>query len=546
MKYVLTIAIMLSLSFGLVTESFRYQSTARLFEDDYDLLFDPARIPQIEGSRLWTSLANFVSGNEQLFSNNSQPYVLIGGMTHFNNFYPAGIYDRTSSKIAQSTGLINPSGDTIYGEGTVTRINWNHPDSLGNYQDREVTTETRKAFDASNSSDCYFAFGYKTEKARFGIGYMHNDAKITRTAPENNYDYLYYQENLSTNSLTYKDSATRVGDEVMKNSENRIILSGWMDKEAVSFGATVSYSILSSSNEALINGYEIEYFNPSATEHNYASTSSNDSLYLPQSGNKIDIEIKAFYRYNDNAQGRFYGGFFNKTMNYSDDATAYYFKAVERDIEPTLTNDTTISRFDLEARFSRTGLRFGTKQLFSISDRCRFGIGFLWYNTTYNDSGTTMDTSTYTHIYNDGDTIPMGDTVITQWSSENWVMTRTGSVNSLVIPVGVEFNVTEPVVFRMGAVHRISKKNLTTSYTLTDWQARVTHVVIDTLEYYSYQDPSERPENTTEKDISTSPSTSYYYGLGWQVTDNLQLDLMGFSNITNWANWRLSATLHFD
>ena len=48
MKYALTIAIMLSLSFGLVTESFRYQSTAQLWEDDYDLLFDPARIPEIE------------------------------------------------------------------------------------------------------------------------------------------------------------------------------------------------------------------------------------------------------------------------------------------------------------------------------------------------------------------------------------------------------------------------------------------------------------------------------------------------------------------
>jgi len=53
MKYALVFLIMLSLSFGLVTESFRYQSTAGLFEDDYDLLFDPARIPEIGGARAW-------------------------------------------------------------------------------------------------------------------------------------------------------------------------------------------------------------------------------------------------------------------------------------------------------------------------------------------------------------------------------------------------------------------------------------------------------------------------------------------------------------
>jgi len=108
MKYAITIALMLSLSFGLITESFRYQSTARLWEDDYDLLFDPARIPEIEGSRLWTSLSNFVTGSEELFSNGSVPYFLIGGTKNFGNYYPGLVLDLTSDKDALDTGLDVP------------------------------------------------------------------------------------------------------------------------------------------------------------------------------------------------------------------------------------------------------------------------------------------------------------------------------------------------------------------------------------------------------------------------------------------------------
>ena len=53
-------------------------------------------------------------------------------------------------------------------------------------------------------------------------------------------------------------------------------------------------------------------------------------------------------------------------------------------------------------------------------------------------------------------------------------------------------------------------------------------------------------EDVTIMDKSTSSMTNYYYGMGWMVNDNLQIDLMGFSDLTDLANWRLSATFLFD
>ncbi|MCK4584415.1 hypothetical protein KAU13_03275, partial [candidate division WOR-3 bacterium] len=50
----------------------------------------------------------------------------------------------------------------------------------------------------------------------------------------------------------------------------------------------------------------------------------------------------------------------------------------------------------------------------------------------------------------------------------------------------------------------------------------------------------------SSEDITVSSSnTTYTYGLGYTVSENLQIDLMGFSDLTDLSNWRVSATLKF-
>ena len=64
----------------------------------------------------------------------------------------------------------------------------------------------------------------------------------------------------------------------------------------------------------------------------------------------------------------------------------------------------------------------------------------------------------------------------------------------------------------------------------------------------TYEDIDQAYDDDYSKEVEkvTLSSTDYYYGLGWKVTDNLQLDLMGFSDLTDMTNWRLSATFYFD
>ena len=544
MKYAITIALMLSLSFGLITESFRYQSTARLWEDDYDLLFDPARIPEIEGSRLWTSLSNFVTGGEELFSNGSVPYFLVGGTRNFGKYYPGFVLDMSSDKDALDTGLDDPYGNPIYGEGQTNVVDW-FDDTLGVYRAKTVETEIRQAFDKSSNQDFYIGVGTDLTSLRIGLGFMRNTSNSTFTDPNNNYTYNFVYEDIDNDSLGFQDTLNYAGDNVYGSTENEIILSAWSGKEKLTYGLTARYRMLSYTDEAFILGDEAYYDHAEHPDEDYTKEASIDSSLMPESGSKIDLELKAFYNYNDYAQGRYYLGFFMRSTDYSDDAMAYNWTGRE-EIYNDYTYDTTNTWTYYDGGHSSTGFRAGTKQLFNVSDRFRFAFGFIWSRTSYDDSTSARDTSVIYQVYDD---TTMGDTLdynYTRWESETWSTLREGSANTFTFTVGVEFNLTETFVFRLGANHSITKQNITTSYVLDEWEPWRTRTELFDTTTYTYEGAATKPDNYEEIEKETIPATNYYYGVGWRVTENFQLDLMGFNNLTDMTQWRLSATLHFD
>ncbi|MGB7053963.1 MAG: hypothetical protein WBE28_01425, partial [bacterium] len=528
MKYALVFVIMLSLSFGLVTESFRYQSTAGLFEDDYDLLFDPARIPEIGGARLWTSLANFVTGDENLFSGGSQPYILIGGVAGLGSLYPGAVYDRSAEKTALSTGLNDPYGNPIYGDAELTIINWNNPDTLGNFTNRTVETRTRSAYELVGSSDWYLALATKLNSIRLGFGFMHRDYKTTLTDPDNNFTYFYTSEDLVADTLEYQRTANFAGDEIANNSQNDFRFSAWLDRDNISFGLNFDFDMLSMKDEAIILGDSAEYENPMSPNANYTLVSTFDSLMQPQSGNRIAIGLKTFYDYSEYTQGRFYIDFYTQSLNYGDDAMDYFYKTRELSYS-TFTWDTlnTITYYD--GGSSSKGIRVGTKHLFNISQRLKFGIGLFFNTSSYSDSTTARDTTVTVRVFDNGDTISgPEDYTRTITQSETWMTMVDGSVNSFIIPVGLEFNIAKPLVFRLGAQHTLSYNDFTTTTEMIDYEPERTLTVYGDGSVTEFiADPGPRPERSVEQETEKVPETDYYYGIGWMVTNNLQIDIMG-------------------
>ena len=547
MKYIVIITIAVSLSFGLVTESFRYQSTAGLFEDDYDLLFDPARIPEIQGARLWTSLANFVSGDENLFSDGSQPHIIIGGVATLGGLYPGVMYDRFTEKTALNTGLVDPYGNPIYGEGELTTVNLNNPDTLGNFENQTVETQTRSAYDLIASSDWYLALANKLNGLRLGLGFMHSDYRTTLTDPANNYTYSFFNEDLLADTLEYLRTESFIGDEINKASRNAFMFSAWNDYDNISFGLNVGFDLLSAKNEAIILGDSAEYDYPMNQDTSFTIVSIFDSLMEPRSGTRITVGLKSFYDYNENAQGRFYLDFFTQSLDYGDDAMDFFFKTREESYDD-FTYDTINTVTSYDGGSSNKGLRVGTKHLFNVSQRVKFGIGLFFNTSSYSDSTTQIENTVSIRVFDNGDTIAgPEDYTRTITQSETWMTMVEGSVNSFVIPVGIEFLVTKPLVFRLGAQHVLSYHDYTTTTERIAFQPQRTLTVYgDGSQTEVIDDPGATPTLSVEQETEKIPATDYYYGIGWMVTNNLQIDLMGFNELTDLSNWRLSATLRFD
>ncbi|MEO0155766.1 MAG: hypothetical protein ABIL07_01465 [candidate division WOR-3 bacterium] len=547
MRYALIIAIMLSLSSGLVYESFRYQSTAGLFEDDYDLLFDPARICEIQGSRLWTSLSNFVSGNENLFSNGSLPYILVGGTTNFGKFYPGMVYDHSVDKTALATGLFDPNGNQIYGDGELTTIDWDDTDNNGIFDRRTIETETRSAYEQIKDNNMFIGLGYKLENLRLGLGYLRVNSKYISTDPDNNFTYDYTIEDLTTNSFTLINRAKFSGDENNNYGENDILFSIWKDMEKLSIGLLAGFGFLGYGYNANIAGDSAIYTQPADTNTFYTRANILDSSNQKQSGNIITVNLRAFYNYNENIQGRYYLGFFTQSLGYGDDAIDHYYKTRDN-IMAQFTWDTINTFTYYNGSSNIKGFQIGTKHLFKISEKLRIGFGAMFINNSVFDSTLAKDTTVSVRVYDDNDGISFDpdDYMTTVWSSETWMTKVTGVSRTIELPVGVEFNLFPQLTFRLGARHTYTMDDITTVTELVQYEPQRTRTVDGTgAVTEDLIDPNPAPIGSDETQKVNTPNTDYFYGIGWNVTDNLQIDIMGFSELTNLENWRISATLKF-
>jgi hypothetical protein len=550
MKVVIVLAIAVSLSFALIPWSFRYQSTANLWEDDYDLIFDPARIPEIEGSRVWTGLSNFVTGGENLFSNGSVPFILLGGSTHFMGLFPAAVIDRSSMKDALFTGLVGPDETLIYGEGTVSTVTWQDVDNDGVIDAQTTETERRVAYNKNDIADYYAGIGYQAEGWRFGVGFMRQESKNTYTDPENNFNYDLVAEDL-TDGPFFIERASVAGDEIFSSADNEFRLSFWYDTEGWSAGLMGGYAMFNWDTEALIIGDSVVYtFGVDPDDSlggDYTIASLYDSLDTPESGTRIPVRLALFYDYTETAQGRFWVGYTMQSHSYTEGAIDFV-SMMSEDIytDSTWRYDTTWTTYTGEG--SNNTITVGTHQLFNVNDRLNLGFGVIWNSSSVFDSTLEVHNMVGIEDYDTADTTTNDyDYVRTVTSSETWVCMTDGSTMSFSFPVGVEFYVINPkLCVRLGATHTLQFSDITYTDEMVAFDPTTVHEEWGSGADTTYYQGSGDIPSSSEIIEETTSSTNYAFGVGWKVNDNLQLDFMGFTKLTDMTSWELSATLHFD
>jgi hypothetical protein len=121
-----------------------------------------------------------------------------------------------------------------------------------------------------------------------------------------------------------------------------------------------------------------------------------------------------------------------------------------------------------------------------------------------------------------------------------------GNTKTFMIPVGAEFNIADPLVFRLGAQYTLDYNDITTTRELIDYQPMTTEWSFGDGTDTTLVDQDYTEDGWQRTDESTESMTDYFYGIGWEVNDNLQIDLMHFHDVDDLYNWRLSATVKFD
>jgi hypothetical protein len=543
--------------------SFRNASTATLLEDDYDLwlgpypLPDPARLTLIDGSRLYTNLSNLVNKTEEPFSNTATDYFLIGGSTTpLFNFGNLGIVvDRFNDKNPFNTGLTDRYGNYMYGYGHAVDAVLVDEDLNGTYDRRYEVEETAEAWIDNGTKEGVLCFGKDMDAMKFGLFYqltMMNTEEygLSGISPVN-FTFDSSSTNLISGVETYTRSTIGTGSTNDDMTEHLFGLSFWRylsDVRAV--GLHFGYGMFSGTYLDVwdVNDdWDGSPDDPSITDtYSMTESSSEDA---PFSGNTMTGWLSYIDDWNEITHLRF---------------DAYYNRS-SFELDGGAVNDYSIS----EARYVTNGSSYtnnGTentpltgdgayqtiaargKVIYDLTDRVTFAFGMGFLTTTHDTTRNENTTASYTYVYDDGDTQandPDDYTRTTTFGYEQQIMT-TDVTNNFMIPVCLEFNVIKPLDFRLGTIHTITLFDHTTNCDLLSYTEPLVHTVYgDGSESYSIPDTSFQDIGTSEESVSTSSNTVYTYGMGYRVSDNLQIDLMGFYDLTDLYNWRVSATLSF-
>lgn len=557
MRSIVLFVALCGLAAAYVPSSFRSQSTAGLWSDDYDLLFEPARIPLIGGDRIYTALSNLVSGQEEQFGTNTDNFCLLGGSTSLlAPFYPGLLYDRYARRDPLSTGLVGRAGDLLFGEGRVVYTELQDRDSNGTYDYKREDITSAEAWDENETTDGYIGFGFKAGGLRLGAAFAHNNYSTQSIDPSRNFTYDRRDSSLVDAMLTYRETDTFTGFDRSRLTENSIIVNGWYDfsTETEDTSATTLRVGLLGSFAPLANDERHDYrgwsnidrspANPSIVD--FSREQMLDTSDIPYAGNRMGGMASVFYVPKPEIESRFYVRAYNQSLAIGADGGGLEAGRIDSVCHPgTATgSDTTFHKY--RGQETRQGVSVSTKQLFTVTPRFRLGLGLGFATDAWQDSLEDSTAQRSYYAFDNGDSVSgHEDFQSTTTFSEEWLTRTTGTDRVLTAPVGIEFKVVEPLALRLGASPTMTWRDETTVEELTASSPRYTHTVYGDSTFSDQLGDAQQNPGQSETRASVDYSTELTYGIGYSPIDNLQIDLMGFSRLTDLRGWRLSVTFKF-
>jgi hypothetical protein len=556
------------------TQSFRSIALGTIIDDDLDLVYDPIELKFVEGSRLYTNLSNLTSSNENVFDNITDDTYLIGfsGKCPFvENLWRAVLIKFENSKTSNYVSIDSDLNgwDDIDGYGTLTDEYTAYEDTSGDDIYDTITMISQEVGDFTETNYFNFVLNHTYDLGSIVIGgridfskscfddytdyyldYTHHDIEtnfdeITMDGLE---DYNY------TNEFTTFDF---LGSVLLPN------INGYEIRGDINFqNRNTSWSTDDSEEDRTdlfdidipgLEDYEIDQatFNSTVEEKgnsfavggsirktfNQATERKNDGYWRLGAG----INFGSF-DYKDSEED--INTYFDKFLDPEDSLNIDYIETITGKEESADDGTNKIFGFDFFFRLN-----------YPLDEKVYFGIGgHLDHNTANRETDYTESIENIENYEILDEEATADDYTITETYGYTADRTYERSQTILTLPVGIEYKFTNNNKWagRFGAIFRNvfttinDAKQITNAepfITETELGDGTTDVVIEDNIY----------ESTSEHNSSAYSDTDFYYGLGFQPTDRLQIDLLGyFGSAGNslldadfYRNLRLSFTLKF-
>jgi hypothetical protein len=521
------------------TESFRSASTASLLEDDLDVMLDPAGLTTLEGYRLYTNLSNLVDKNDDVFDNNSNGYYLLGGSSKVMGFGYAGLlYDRYADSYRDTT-MVNSS-------------NYVDNDGNGTYDSRTVSDAIASDYYKNVDSHWWLGYGRNVGAGKFGALIYHRGATFNYQPWGSNSTGHVVVTDLVTGYTTSDINIEYTNDSLITHSVFGGALSYWMP-----MGDKIDLGLAGGLNIQLANLYDTLTYsysstNPSAGATNGTTTDSTvykDMIPEDNVGLQIDVRGAAIYKWNENVKTRTDLTFSMLTGEHTDGSITSDYSSLTAFQLPTGVQSTSTARSYTSTPvtqdnsrmsiglFSKTTAKLGEKVVMAMG--LGFGTATRDYSTKFNREYSQVV------VYNDGDPALLNDYTQITNGAMDYAHIYTTSSYYLNAPVGLEFNITQPFVFRLGASPVFYSVNYSDNTTMAYTPDRTINIdgAGDTTQ--TITTPFATTNGVSYNDRYSEISVNYSYGAGWKISENLQIDLMGFALLDDMTNWKLSAILKF-
>jgi len=538
-------------AFGFIPASFRFQSTAGTWQDDYDLMFDPCRILEIDGFRLYTNLANYATGNEEQFGANRSNLFLVGGSAHQGwGVAPAGIFDHYQFEQPLFTGLFSPDSlDSLFGQGRSTWTEWRDLDSNGSYDFKRVVVTERNAWRKGSADDFYLGAGIRLGEGtvRLGAGLVWNNGIIEATNPDSDFIRHNYDSSLVAGRFTYQSDDTGHYTQLSGEDRKRLVLSGWFNLgESWELAALLAPGLITRDDRDSRTEKSFTNFNPgSGAPTDFAQLGIEEWTKSPYSGFDVPGQLQLVSRNEKTETWWSLSGFFQE-QKLGADGGRHYVASYHRTLNPgdSSYQDTTVHNW--RGAIANWGMGLGLLRRHYVSAKLDLGwgvnLGLRWGVDSLADEESERERV----VYDNGDSLANRlDYTRTTTRAESWLRRTTGTHAFATVPVGLEFRPIGPVALRLGALPTFIWNDVVTTEQLLALAPAKSRTDYGDGTFTETVEEVARHPDSREQTRGFNQTTQLTYGAGFKPIDNLQIDLMGFANLTNLTGWRVSATLRF-